>query len=207
MESENVVSPRDRALYMAALVQGGLVVVAIVLGWLFDVPAWTAFQPTWRDAAIGVLATGPMIVLLLITEWLPFEPLKNIQRLLDETLLPLFVECTWIDLALVSMLAGIGEELLFRGVVQGALVESFAELPYGPENAIVLASITFGLAHLITPTYAVLVTLVGIYLGVLYHWTDNLFAPAIAHALYDFIALVWLLRAHRKKQADVESSK
>jgi membrane protease YdiL (CAAX protease family) len=60
--------------------------------------------------------------------------------------------------------------------------------------AVALASAVFGLLHAITPTYAILATVMGAYLGVVWIASGNLLAPIVAHALYDFVALVWLLR-------------
>ena len=57
-----------------------------------------------------------------------------------------------------------------------------------------LASAVFGLFHLVTPTYALLATIVGVYLGVCFAVTDNLLTVIVAHALYDFVALVYLTR-------------
>jgi membrane protease YdiL (CAAX protease family) len=54
----------------------------------------------------------------------------------------------------------------------------------------------FGLAHPMSTTYVVLATVVGVYLGGLLLVTDNLLAPIVAHAAYDFVALVYLVR-HR----------
>ena len=54
------------------------------------------------------------------------------------------------------MTAGIGEELLFRGVVQ-ALLERWL----GPWIALGVASILFGLVHALTPTYALLAAFAG----------------------------------------------
>ena len=72
-------------------------------------------------------------------------------------------ECTVADLALISLLAGLGEELLFRGLIQDGLVGWL-----GPWPALVLTSVLFGLMHPITPGYAVLATLAGAYLGWVY---------------------------------------
>ena len=52
--------------------------------------------------------------------------------------------------------------------------------------------------HWSTPLYFLLATITGIYLGWLYWATGSLVAPVLAHALYDFIALVVIVR----RQAD-----
>ena len=52
----------------------------------------------------------------------PVGPFRGLKRLVDTTLVPLFTKCRWWHLAAISALAGIGEELLFRGVLQQSLV-------------------------------------------------------------------------------------
>ncbi|HEV3237849.1 MAG TPA: CPBP family intramembrane glutamic endopeptidase, partial [Gemmataceae bacterium] len=89
---------------------------------------------------------------------------------------------------------GIGEEMLFRGFTQAALATWL-----GIWWALVLASVLFGLLHAITLTYAVLASLAGAYLGLVWIATDNLLAVIVAHALYDFVALTYLLRDASKK--------
>ncbi len=42
----------------------------------------------------------------------------EINQKLDETLLPLFKNFSWVDIALVSILAGVCEELMFRGWIE-----------------------------------------------------------------------------------------
>jgi hypothetical protein len=44
--------------------------------------------------------------------------------------------------------------------------------------------------------YAVIATLIGAYLGVLCFAAGNLLAPITTHAVYDFVAPVYFLRAH-----------
>ena len=44
--------------------------------------------------------------------------------------------------------------------------------------------------------YAVIATLIGAYLGVLWFAAGNLLAPITTHAFYDFVAPVYFLRAH-----------
>src|SRR5262249_54526611 len=63
----------------------------------------------------------------------------------------------------------------------------------GPWLGLAAASVLFGLLHAVTPTYAVLATLMGGYLGGLWMATGNILAPIIVHALYDFVVLYYLL--------------
>jgi len=63
--------------------------------------------------------------------------------------------------------------------------------------ALVLASVLFGAAHLITWTSAIIAALIAAYLVLLWIWTGNLLTPMITHAVYDFAALVYFLRVYR----------
>jgi membrane protease YdiL (CAAX protease family) len=87
--------------------------------------------------------------------------------------------------------------MLFRGVLQGALQHAL-----GLAAGLLLASALFGLLHFITLTYAVFATVLGAYLGWLWMVTDNLLVPTVAHAAYDFAALLYLLRWERRAPAN-----
>ena len=95
-----------------------------------------------------------------------------------------------IDLLGISLLAGLGEEILFRGVSQEAFTGWF-----NVWVGVLMASVLFGLMHSITFTYVLLATLMGAYLGCVWLWADhNLLVIVLTHALYDFLVLLWLLR-------------
>ena len=79
--------------------------------------------------------------------------------------------------------------MLFRGVFQGLLARWL-----GPGPGWGAASLLFGLLHPITPGYIVLAALLGAYLGSIWMFTGNLLTVMVAHALYDFLAMVLLLR-------------
>jgi len=65
--------------------------------------------------------------------------------------------------------------------------------------ALVLASVVFGAAHLLTWTYAIIAAFIGAYLGLLWIGTGNLLTPMITHAVYDFAALVYFCRVYRSR--------
>jgi membrane protease YdiL (CAAX protease family) len=59
------------------------------------------------------------------------------------------------------------------------------------------ASVLFGVGHWLSWSYAVLATMIGAYLGVVFLLSGNLLAPIVAHAAYDVVALFVLARRAR----------
>jgi membrane protease YdiL (CAAX protease family) len=165
-------------------------VLACAIGWFMTTPPWQRFAWRWQDIGWGLVATLPMVIALFAMRHAKSGPLGRLNHVVDTLVAPLFGTCSVIQLFLISTVAGIGEELLFRGVVQPLLAAWL-----GTVAGVIIASTIFGLLHAVTPTYAILATAVGIYLGGLALVTGNLLGPIIAHSLYDFIALVYLTRA------------
>ena len=182
-------SDRMTVVLLAILVEGGLIVLAWGLGWLLGVPPLQNFAWEWRGALWGLAGTVPMILLFLALMRWPVGPLGRLKRFSEEVLRPLLSPCSVADLAGIALLAGLGEEMLFRAVLQGAFTRWS-----GPWVALALASALFGLLHAVTVSYAVLAALMGAYLGWVWRATDNLLVPVVMHGLYDFFALLYLLR-------------
>jgi membrane protease YdiL (CAAX protease family) len=181
----------DRLLVvrLAVLVEGGLLVLASLLGWWLEQPPLERFHWDFRAVLEGAVATLPLLLLFLVIVRWPVGPLGRIHRFGEQVIRPLLAPCSVLDLFGISALAGLGEEVLFRGVLQGAFAARA-----GVIIGLILASVLFGLLHAITLTYVVLATLMGAYLGGLWWYSDNLLAPIVTHALYDFLVLLWLLR-------------
>ena len=190
---------RREIVQLAVLFEGGLAVLACFVGWLVDIPPWEKLAWDLRDVALGFAACLPMLALLVLCVVVPWRPIARIREFVDKIVRPLFRECTLLDLALISLLAGLGEELLFRGLVQEGLAGWLGSWP-----ALAAASVLFGLMHPITPAYAILATVAGAYLGWTYLVSGNLLVPIIAHAVYDFTALVYLLRTPGETISDAK---
>ena len=187
---------RQNMVAVAAAFEGGLAVLAWFLGWMFGYPPADTIR--WRlvDVGYGLLWTLPLIPPMLLMARSRWRPFVRIQQIISAIIVPLFSGCTIFQLALISILAGLGEEALFRGFVQNSLAQEG-----NAWGAIVVASILFGLAHMITPAYALLATLIGVYLGWLMQFHDNLIVSITVHAAYDFVALVYLVRLNPRSQA------
>jgi hypothetical protein len=144
---------------------------------------------------------GALVLLgiLMLCQRYPVGAIGRLMHFVEATVKPLFRECGVIDLLLVSLLAGVGEELFFRGLVQGGL-----EGWFGKWGALGMASVVFGLAHCMTREYVVFAAGLGLLLGWLAIATGTLLAPIIAHAGYDFMALLMLTKESRRKERERE---
>jgi hypothetical protein len=196
---------------IALVVEGGLAVAAAIVAWVLGrlselvarlaAPSWDAL--VW-DASIGVAATAPLLVVMLVIDRCPVAPLQRLVRAVDDLLVPLFSQTTVLQMAAISLTAGVGEEMFFRGLLQAA-ISDWSGGSWGVWIGLLAASVIFGACHWITPTYAVLATGIGVYLGWLFLATDHLVAPIVAHALYDFVALVYLVRTRSSRPHAVQS--
>lgn len=90
---------------------------------------------------------------------------------------------------------GLGEEMVFRGILQNFLTRKF-----GWVAGLVIASIIFGIAHVNNRvgdfrvpnwTFVFYATIAGFGYGYVYHKTKSLMAPAILHALVDWTWFVF----------------
>ncbi len=186
--------PFRSLLPWAIAIEGGLGVAAVGLGWLLGYPVRDSI-PEWRLVYIvlGVAATLPMLVGLWVLVRLPWRPFVELLRVVNELIVPLFGQSSIVELAVVALLAGLGEEMLFRGVIQRALIVWISG-PSGVWIGLGVTSVLFGLCHAITKTYLAVAGVMGLYLGWLLLASGNLLVPVTAHTLYDFLALVYLVR-------------
>jgi membrane protease YdiL (CAAX protease family) len=156
---------------------------------------------TLPAAAWGSAAALPVLVLFVATDRLPVWPFSDIARVVDELFVPLFRGCGLAHLAVIAALAGLGEEMLFRGFLQEA-IGRWVGGPSGTWVALAAASLLFGLVHPFTLSYVLLAALIGLYLGWLWIATGNLLVPIAAHAVYDFLALAYLVKIRDRGPAD-----
>ncbi|MEI6706929.1 MAG: CPBP family intramembrane glutamic endopeptidase [Methylococcales bacterium] len=179
----------------ACVFEAALIIVALLLGWIADIDPFATLYFSETSIAIGVLGTVPLFLLFLALEYFPQKSLVTIKNLLLRTLAPSLYQRHWMDLLLLATIAGVSEELLFRGVIQPWITAS-----WGLTAGLWISNIIFGLVHAITPLYALLVTFVGVYLSLsmtVDGGDSNLLTPIIIHSLYDFLAFIALMRMYR----------
>ena len=174
--------PASRLLVVALAGEGLLGGVA--LAWIrwrqLGVGPGDVVTGLWMGfGAAGVLCGVNYAVLRLAP---PIQPVRAIRRLYRETLRPVFAVLRPLEIVGVSLAAGVGEELLFRGAVQA-------------EFGLVVASGLFGLAHIggrSSVVFGLWVVVMGFGLGWLVHATGGLLAPVVAHTAYDAAAISYI---------------
>ena len=183
-----------RLIFVALVSESVLAVAALLLARLFlgSFFPWP-FSPDGIDATIGALAAIPP-ALMVLSLWSPmlarFGPLRRARDHMLARMKPVLARplagCRWPGVAGISVCAGLGEEIFFRGLLQSTLGASPSAL-------------VFGALHALTLFYFLFATAIGLYFSFLLAMSGNLLVPVVAHAVYDLFAL-YLLR--QKLNAD-----
>ena len=193
MENTPPIDP-DKFFKTACFFEGSLILVAIVLGWVADIDPFENIHFSELAVVYGIIGTIPLILLFLSMEFMEIESLQKIRKILIDTLGPSLQKQNWADFFILAMLAGISEEILFRGIIQ-----PWMELSWGMTAGLFASSLLFGFVHAVTPLYIVIATLMSIYLGLVldYGGQRNLLTPILIHGLYDFIAFILIMKSYR----------
>lgn len=206
MEGEPPPAPEDEPpghqviIIIAVFFEAGLAPFSLILGWLLGHQPLERFVWSLKDAMWGIAAALPLIFLFLAMLRWPVGPLAAVKAFCEQEVVPLFRDSNWSELALISLSAGVGEEMLFRGVLQASLTH-WLGIGWG----LALASILFGVLHPISISYMVIAGFTGFYLGLVWIYNDNLLSVMLTHTIYDFVALGYLIRLRKLDDEMAES--
>ncbi len=148
---------------------------------------------------ILILFSYPLIAQL--TQWNLAIPLPDWMAssqthafaLLEQTLKMESVLELFISILLVGVLAALGEELIFRGIVQNQLLRVYNN----PHIAIILSAIIFGGFHMQFERIIPL-SLLGLFLGYSYYYSKSLLVPIILHFInntFQILSIYFVTRA------------
>jgi hypothetical protein len=191
---------RKALLLITVVAEGGLFVLGLILMRFSRLELWSKIDLSWGATAYALLLCLPLLAMLFFFVRSQWGPMIRFRREIDEKIIPIFANSKLPDLALIALFAGVGEELFFRGWLQSVLTGKF-EIWLG----ILIASVIFGLAHYLSTTYAIYAGLTGLYLGVIYQVSGNLYIVMVVHAFYDFVALVYLLGKEKGKEVELHA--
>lgn len=191
-------SPAAFLVLAAIQMEGGLALLALLIAWWFNFSLTDQIRWCQTDFLLGTVATLPPLFLCWGIYRLRWKNVEFIRRFLSTFHRDFIRHCSLLQLFLISLLAGIGEELFFRGLVQSGMTVWLTGLGMSGWQAVVwgifVSSLLFGLVHPISRLYVMICFLIGIYCGLLLFWTGNLLVPMTMHAIYDFLVLVFWRR-------------
>ena len=187
----------EKFINMAFWFEASLIGVAWLIGWFAEINPIANLYFSTEALIDGITATIPMCILFLLFYQYPVGPLYPIKKSLLDIMGPLLSSCRWYELLILAAVAGISEEILFRGVLQ-----PWMEVSLGVSAGLIVSNVIFGLLHWITATYALIAGLIGLYLAYMMDVSEprNLLTPIVVHGLYDFLAFVFVAAAYRLQQ-------
>jgi len=168
---------------MTLLVEGGLFVASAI--WLLSTAkAWPPISSTL--IVQGLVWCIPLLIanfaLIRLAERSQGPLANQLREFKHEIVRPLAESLSFSSIVVVSLLAGIGEEFFFRGLLQHEL-------------GVLLTNVLFAVLHFgpaVKRFYLVLIIyfFFGLYFSFLTPTTDLLWLAAVTHASYDLLALL-----------------
>ncbi len=130
------------------------------------------------------------------------EPIERFMKSMEDNLTELTEFITTFNsntqllaaLIIIAVFAGVGEELVFRGIVQRKFYIAFKN----PHLAIWISAFIFSAIHLQFYGFFPRM-LLGAMFGYFYFWTGNLWVPILGHIFNNGLALILIHLVHLKK--------
>lgn len=174
----------------------------LICSWLFsrDARSYLGLQAPSNSGYI-LAGVGVMLVAIPFTGWLgelnrniPFPPdiaswMQQKEQEAERTITAFLSGRNLSDLLLnllfIAVFAAVGEELLFRGMVQRLLIKMFRS----PWAGILISAALFSAMHMqfygFLPRFAL-----GVLLGLIYWYSGSLWVAMLAHFVYDAVLVV-----------------
>lgn len=168
---------------------GGTAVALGVAVLVFDRPAASRLlQPSPRLVLLGAAAGGVMAA----ATYLLYPLLARLAPFIATDTARLYSAFRPSSLLIASVALGpvvLGEELVWRGVVQAVLVRRLR-----PWGGVTLAAAVYALAHapLGSPVLVMVALSCGLFWGALRASTSSLVPTLVAHLVWDLLVLLWL---------------
>jgi len=178
-----------RAIQLKEVLPSSLLICSIGLGAFWLWPSWTFFG----QLSVWVWPLGVVLGLLIYLVSFAITRSKLLMtrsmREILQNLHIMFRAFSWSKILLISLLAGVGEELLMRGLLQTWLSSQIGIWP-----AIVVTAIVFGALHFMNFTYMLLTFFIGLLFGLLFYLSNSMLLVMLAHTVYDVCAFTMIVK-------------
>ena len=130
-----------------------------------------------------------------------FKPLQELKTLFQDIFIPQFKSIPIWGFIILAAGAGIGEEALFRGLLQTSMSWKLLDTIGGSSSvnglladaiSVTLTSLLFGLVHAVSQTYFFYATFASVIFGV-ECLVSGLSTAVVTHAVYDAVALACIM--------------
>lgn len=168
---------------MVFFIEGTLLLISLIWMFIRKIPVFEnikiSLPALWMGLILGVGILFSSIIFYSVDRFVFKE---RFRRVMEDKIYPLFSRVTFPEIILLALMSGFCEEFFFRGILL-------------PEFGILFASAIFGVLHTPGKTtwfLGVWSGLIGVVFALVYKFTGNLFIPMVAHALNNFVAVVYL---------------
>ncbi len=190
---------------------GNYIVAALLISW-FLTGSWTGFFRTGAKPGIYSLLLSALLIIAglplinFITEFnlqLNF-PSEKVQLAMEQmekqaeglTWILTGADNAWglaVNILMIALIPGLGEELIFRGLIQRMFTRWFRN----GHLAILLTAFIFSALHLQFLSFLSRFVL-GIILGYLFYYGRSIWYPVAAHTFNNLLGVVFYYNAHRE---------
>ena len=184
--------PRKRILEVTLLSEGLLITISVI--W-FQLRSPVYSPPSLKLLILGLAGTFLILafnffVFDILAEW--DGATSQLNQFKKELIVPICAALDPLSAIIVSVLAGLGEELFFRGLIQYELDRNF-----GLFFSLIVTNVTFSIVHFgpsVARFYQVflLYFLTGIFLSYFVLMFGSLIPVIIVHSLYNFLAITYV---------------
>ena len=161
-----------------------MVGLGVAIWWFSGRPLDSFISIHSRDIVIGLAIAGGLIAVAITIFFAAPDFRKSILLEQAENAPEFQQPFNAVQIVAISIGAGVGEEVLFRGGLQ-TLLGDYLPFPL----AIATVSALFAVLHLQSRRIAVIIFAVGCIFGLAYYLSGSLLAVILGHTLYDIYAL------------------
>jgi membrane protease YdiL (CAAX protease family) len=144
----------------------------------------------WQGLGFGIVAAVGFVMIYLLWQVSVSRVFKKSQADENKSDLIDLLPKQWLPLVsvflIISLEAGLLEEIFFRGIIQPHIDVHFAA-----SWAVIASGVLFGIAHFYQGLAGVIGTsALGVWLGFMFAMTGNLLVPILGHFLGDFCCMM-----------------